>query len=221
MSDQLIESAGATPDVELDAHPLPSAAIALAVITPDSDWLRSDAPPQPQPRKSLWLAAALLLAVLFLGQIVHQNRESLAHAAAIGPSVRSLYSAIGQPIPLQTNLAGFEVRQWGVTGDANANGTLRVRASVINTSDLPQPYPLLRLTLADRFGTRIGSRDFLPAEYLKREPTRPLDPRERADAVIEIVDPGKTAEGFEIDVCARAVTGRVFCANDAGARAKT
>ena len=37
--------------------------------------------------------------------------------------------------------AAFEVRQWGVTGDASANGTLRVRASVINIADQPQPYP--------------------------------------------------------------------------------
>ena len=47
-----------------------------------------------------------------------------------------------------------------------------------------------------------------------------LEPRERADVVVEIVDPGKTAEGFEIDVCARMADGRIACANDDPAQLK-
>ena len=191
----------------------------LARIQPEPQWV-IDETPASKPRKALWVVAAAASALLLLVQIVHQNRDMLAQTAGIGPTLRSIYDALGRPIPVQINLTAFEVRQWGVTGDASANGTLRVRASVINTGERPQPYPLLRLTLADRFGTRIGSRDFLPKEYLKRDPARALEPRERADAIVEIVDPGKTAEGFEIDVCARAADGRIACANDA-VRAKS
>jgi hypothetical protein len=187
-------------------------------MVPEPQWITENEPEHP--RKAIWIAAAILFAALLAAQIVHQNRQSLSQAAAIGPALRSVYAAVGSPIPLQMNLNTFEVRQWGVTGDASANGTLRVRASIINTGDQPQPYPLLRLSLADRFGTRIGSRDFLPKEYLKKDPARPLEPRERADAIVEIVDPGKTAEGFEIDVCARTADGRIACANDAAAGMK-
>jgi len=35
---------------------------------------------------------------------------------------------------------------------------------------------------------------------------------------LNILDPGKNAEGFEIDVCLRAADGRVACANDAAAQ---
>ena len=190
----------------------------IETIIPADQWVEE--PIVAPAHRGRWLAAAGLFAVLLGLQIVHHNRDSLAQAAGIGDALRTLYAITGNPIPLHMNLSAFEVRQWGVTGDASANGTLRVRASVINTGASPQPYPLLRLTLADRFGTRIGTREFLPAEYLRKPPTRPLDAGERADAVVEILDPGKTAEGFEIDVCDRAAGSRVICANDAPARTK-
>ncbi|MFO1467280.1 MAG: DUF3426 domain-containing protein [Steroidobacteraceae bacterium] len=218
---------------DIDAVEAPAAEPAAAPAAPvpgtrPKDWIGQimptlrveDLEAAPAPHRGAWIAACILFAVLLLGQLAHQHRDALAQAPGIGPALRSLYQATGHPIPLQMNLAAFEVRQWGVTGDANASGTLRVRASLINTGPEPQPYPLLRLTLADRFGTRVGARDFQPAEYLRHVPPRPLDPGERADALIEIVDPGKSAEGFEIDVCQRGLAAQVTCANDSPAHAR-
>ncbi len=101
-----------------------------------------------------------------------------------------------------------------MTGDPDANGTLRVRASILNAAAQLQPYPLLRVTLADRFGKRIGTRDFEPTEYLGKPTARLLTPGERVDATLDILDPGKNAEGFEIDVCLRGVEKKISCAND-------
>jgi len=103
-----------------------------------------------------------------------------------------------------------------VTGDPGANGMLRVRASIMNAAAQLQPYPLLRVTLADRFGTHLGAREFEPAEYLGKAPARMLAPGERVDATLNIVDPGKDAEGFEIDICIRTAEKIVVCAGDAG-----
>jgi predicted Zn finger-like uncharacterized protein len=200
-----------------DAAPAPAAA------TRRGDWVEKVLPtrdieefaPAREPHSARWAAAAVLLVLLLALQLVHHHRDALAQSPTFGGALRSLYQIAGYPIPLKLNLGAFEVRQWGVTGDANANGTLRVRASLINTGASAQPYPLLRLTLADRFGTRLGTRDFLPSEYLRQPPVRPLDAGERADTLVEIVDPGKTAEGFEIDVCERQLDARVVCANDA------
>lgn len=149
-----------------------------------------------------WLGAAIVAALLLMAQIVLQNRDwFVAHA---------------QPV----NLSAYQLRQWGVTGDPDANGILRVRASILNTAAQLQPYPLLRVTLADRFGKGIGTRDFQPAEYLGKPTARLLAPGERADATLEILDPGKNAEGFEIDVCLRGPEQRISCANDVAAQTK-
>ena len=167
------------------------------------------APPQKRGLPAgAWLGAAIALALLLVVQVFHANRDWLA-AKGIG---------VGLPAP--ANLSAYQLRQWGVTGDPGAKGALRVRASILNTAAQLQPYPLLRVTLANRFGSRIGSRDFEPAEYLGKPTVRMLAPGERADATLDILDPGKDAEGFEIDVCLRGPDHKIACAGDAAPRTK-
>jgi predicted Zn finger-like uncharacterized protein len=165
---------------------------------------------------ALWLGAALVLALLLGAQMIHENRGWLATHAP-GP-LHGLYVALGVASPTAATLSSYQLRQWGVTGDPSASGTLRVRASILNASPQLQPYPLLRLALANRFGTRIGTRDFEPSEYMGKPIARMLAPGERADATLDIVDPGKDAEGFEIDVCLRNIEQKISCAGDAAAQ---
>jgi predicted Zn finger-like uncharacterized protein len=169
-----------------------------------------------------WLGAAIVSALLLIGQIIQQNREWFtAHAhGPLGGGIRALYGALGAPLPAPANLSAYQLRQWGVTGDPDANGTLRLRASILNAAAQLQPYPLLRVTLADRFGKGIGRRDFEPTEYLGKPTVRLLAPGERVDAILEILDPGKNAEGFEIDVCLRGADQRIACQGDAAPQAK-
>jgi len=171
--------------------------------------------PRRPPPFALWLSAAAVLALLLAVQMIHENRDWLAaHAPLRGP-LRGLYAALGIGSAASTTLSAYQLRQWGVTGDPGAAGTLRVRASILNTAPQLQPYPLLRVTLANRFGARIGARDFEPAEYMGKPIVRMLAPGERADATLDIVDPGKDAEGFEIDVCLRNSEQKISCAGDA------
>lgn len=178
-----------------------------------SSFTHAELPPINAPRRRLpypvWVAAAALLLVLLAIQLILGNRDWLAlHAPMV----------LGGAAP-PPNLSAYQLRQWGVTGDPAAKGTLRVRASIMNSAAQLEPYPLLRLTLANRFGTRIGEREFEPADYLGKPPLRMLSPGERVDATLDIVDPGKDAEGFEIDVCLRNAKGKITCVGDATAPA--
>jgi predicted Zn finger-like uncharacterized protein len=167
-----------------------------------------NAPPRRQLPPAAWVSAAVVLALLLVFQVVQTNREWLSvHTPLQGSGGNSAAA----------QLSTYQLRQWGVTGDPGANGTLRVRASIMNAAAQLQPYPLLRVTLADRFGTRVGAREFEPAEYLGKAPARMLAPGERVDATLNILDPGKDAEGFEIDVCVRSAEKKIVCAGDAGA----
>jgi predicted Zn finger-like uncharacterized protein len=181
-----------------------------------------DSGPQESARSFIpWLGAAIAAGVLLIAQVIHQNREWLAAHGPLGGSLRALYSKMGTPVAPPANLSAYQLRQWGVTGDPAGDGTLRVRASILNTAAQLEPYPLLRVTLANRFGGSIGTRDFEPSEYLGKPTAKLLAPGERADATLDILDPGKNAEGFEIDVCLRGADRKVSCANDkAPAQAK-
>jgi hypothetical protein len=69
--------------------------------------------------------------------------------------------------------------------------------------------------LQDRFGSEVGMRALEPREYLHAAPGNNdlLGAGQRVDAEIAIVDPGKDAVGFEIDVCLRDPDG-LRCANE-------
>jgi predicted Zn finger-like uncharacterized protein len=160
------------------------------------------------------MATIVLLSLLLAGQIVHRNREWLAAQGRLGGVLRTLYAEIGNPLPVPAILSGYQLRQWGASSDATANGSLKVRASILNTTNQLQPFHLLRVTLEDRFGAHLDTREFEPAEYSGKPLTRLLGPGERADATVEIPDPGKDAEGFELDVCLRSAEGTINCAGD-------
>ena len=159
---------------------------------------------------AVWSALATVLFLLFAAQIVNRERELIVTRTPFGEPLRALYARLGLPLPIPADLHDYQLRQWGVTGNPAAHGILRVRASILNTAAAFQPYPWLRVTLTDRFGNRVGTRDFAPREYLGKPP-KLMAPGERADATLNIVDPGKNAEGFEIDLCLRGVSGAMLC----------
>jgi predicted Zn finger-like uncharacterized protein len=163
-----------------------------------------------------WSIASGALALLLVLQLVHHNRQSLVRNGAIGGLIASIYAGFGSELSPKWNVNAYELRQFGAAADGHAGGTLRVRASLMNGAAHAQPYPLLRLTLQDRFGGQVGLRDLEPREYLRSVPDRNalIGAGQRVDADIAIVDPGKDAVGFEIDVCLRASPTRITCAGD-------
>jgi predicted Zn finger-like uncharacterized protein len=160
-----------------------------------------------------WVATAAALLVVFAAQVVHRERLSLAQRPGIGPLLAQAYGFLGLTLSPPTDLAAYELRQWGAASDPGQQGRLLLRASIVNRAAFAQPFPLLRLALQDRFGATLGVRDIEPGDYLPGETSsKLLGPGERADAEIRIVDPGQEAVGFEMDVCLP-VDGGVRCAN--------
>ena len=165
-------------------------------------------------RRWPWAIGASILMFSLVAQVVHGQRDQLIRKPAIGPLLAQIYSLVGLPLSAPTDLAAYELRQWGAASDATQAGRLLLRASIVNRADYAQPYPLLRLALQDRFGTTVGVRDIQPVDYLPGSGAgNLLEPGQRADAEIRIVDPGKDAVGFEMDVCL-SLTDGVRCANE-------
>lgn len=165
-------------------------------------------------RRWPWAVAALLLLAL-AAQVIHHERATLARDPTFGPWLLRAYEALGLDPPAPVDLGALELRQWGAASDAIDASHLRFRASIINRATHSQPLPLLRLTVQDRFGNVVGSRDALPREYLRGTAAAAtlINAGQRVDAELVIVDPGDTAVGFELQLCVPAGTG-VRCAND-------
>ena len=160
-----------------------------------------------------YITAVAALSLVLLLQIVHHNRQALVLSPSLGPMLSKMYGLFGVTLMPRWDLTAYSVMQRGVTPDGTR---LRVRLSVQNDSDRVQPLPLVRLTLKDRFGKPVATRDLTPADYLppRAAGQRLLEPDQRIDAELHVMDPGQSAEGFEIDACLRAENGTVGCAND-------
>jgi predicted Zn finger-like uncharacterized protein len=167
----------------------------------------------------LWGAAAAVALLVLLAQIVNHYRDQLAATARFHRPITELYASLGVPLVPRWDLRAYEVRQLGASVEPTSSGMITVRASIKNAAPQPQPLPLLRVTLQDRFGNRIAARDVMPQSYLPHTPppSALLSAGERIDAEMGFVDPGANAVGFEIDACLATRGGEVTCANDAGA----
>ena len=164
-------------------------------------------------RRWPWAVGVGVLLLLFAAQVVHSQRERLIQKSGLGPLIAQTYALLGQSLTVPTDLAAYELRQWGAANDPNETERLLLRASIVNRASYAQPYPLLRLALQDRFGATLGVRDIESKDYLPGSGAPGLlGPGQRADAEIRIVDPGREAVGFEMDICVPAGNG-VRCAN--------
>jgi predicted Zn finger-like uncharacterized protein len=183
----------------------------------DEEVAATPAPPDYLPLT--WRIAAAVAAVLLLLQIVNHYRDTLAATATFNRPLTTLYAALGVPLTPHWDVRAYDVRQLGAAAEPQNAGLLTVRASVKNAAAKPQPLPLLRVTLEDRFGNRIAARDVPPRLYLPHAvpATALLAAGQRIDAQMDFVDPGANAVGFEIDACLQS-GGAVTCANDVAAR---
>ncbi len=168
----------------------------------------------------LWVAGTGLAALLLLAQIVNHYRDELAATARFHRPITALYASLGVPLAPHWDLRAYEVHQLGASVEPTSSGMITVRASIKNAAPQPQPLPLLRVTLQDRFGNRIAARDVAPRSYLPHSMPASsfLAGGQRIDAEMGFVDPGANAVGFEIDACLPARGGGIACANDVGTR---
>jgi hypothetical protein len=166
------------------------------------------------------VAGVTALALVLIGQIIHHHRQALVLNPTFGKTVSTVYGWFGATLAPRWDLNAYTVKQLGAEAEGGEGTRLRVRLSVQNSSERVQPLPLVRLTLKDRYDNAVATRDLEPAEYLPARiaDQRLLEPDQRIDAELHVIDPGRAAIGFEIDACLRAENGKIGCAADVRAR---
>ncbi|MET0292029.1 MAG: zinc-ribbon and DUF3426 domain-containing protein [Steroidobacteraceae bacterium] len=202
-------------DAEAEARPAPepteleSAAPRLApgfVAEPPAEYAAQEQPTldslidPPAPRRRIPFAAlaCAALGLLLLAQGVHHWRHPLA---ARLPWISDVYAGIGSPLTTPWRVDAYDVRQLGAAADPADARRVEIRASVRNAAERPQPAPVLRVLLQDRFGNEIGRHELEPADYLRGNALALLAADQRVDATFTVEDPEQKAVGFELDAC--------------------
>ncbi len=161
------------------------------------------------------ISGVVALALLLAAQFVHQSRETLATMPTFNTTIGRIYAALGQPIQPAWDITGwrFEATRGSTVGDQQE---LTIYSRVGNKSDGPLPYPLIGISLTDRFEETIGSRMLEPAEYLATniERSKLIESGTTFNAEISIGSTSQNATGFKLTVCYESSDEQLRCALD-------
>ncbi len=159
------------------------------------------------------IASVALLGLLLVGQIMHQARQSLATYGAFNHTIGPIYRVLGKPVTPEWDIKGWQFEATNGSVDEREE-LLTIYSRIANKSSQSLPYPLVHVSLTDRWEEIIGSRVLEPNEYLAGDldPRKPVPFGENFSAVITIASPSAEATGFKLNVCYRVAQGRVRCA---------
>ena len=201
---------------ELDEDDLAAQAAAAASLADAAAAERAATEQSREGGRRYGMVAGIIVLVLVLGgQYLHQSRNTLATIPAFNNVAGPVYRAIGQPLAPAWDITGwrFEATK-GSTSEEDQD--LTVYSRIGNNSDQPLPYPLISISLTDRFEETIGSRVLEPAEYLPDDldPRKLVQPGNTFNAVITISSPDANAVSFRLRACYRAAGGQLRCKDD-------
>jgi predicted Zn finger-like uncharacterized protein len=150
------------------------------------------------------IAGALFLVLVLAGQFVHANRQALSTSNLFNQTIGPIYRMLGNPVTPEWSITGwqFEATNGSVADDQDV---LTIFSRIGNRSEQPLPYPLVHVSLTDRWEEIIGSRVLEPNEYLAGDinPGELVIPGNNFTAVITIEEPSVEATGFKLNVCYR------------------
>ena len=147
-----------------------------------------------------WIAAAGVLVVVTLLNLFFVSGNALMAQ----PSVRSALQEIGviepDPEPEYRNLELLHLASSEMRSHPTLNETLVLNATIVNRDDRNQSFPALQITLYDAQNQPLAGRLFTPEEYLlvNAESDEGMPPGAYLPVIMELLDPGKHAVGFEM-----------------------
>ncbi|MDI1252592.1 DUF3426 domain-containing protein [Thermomonas sp.] len=156
-----------------------------------------EAPAPPRRRVGEW-SALVVLALLLAGQLFFSERARLAANAQWRPVVTAVCDVTGCNVSAWHEPDAFAMLSRDVIAVPGRSGVLRVQASIRNDARWSQPWPVLVLSLSDANGRLLGSRRFMPGDYLGRTPdTALLKAGQAAQLAFDIIEPAPGVVAFD------------------------
>ncbi|HZD51584.1 MAG TPA: DUF3426 domain-containing protein [Woeseiaceae bacterium] len=166
-------------------------------------------------RRYAAVAAIAVLSLLLVAQLVHAWRETLATWGLFDRTVGAVYRRLGSPITPDWDVNGWQFETTNGSTDAS-DRVLTITSRITNRSEHVLPYPLLHVSLTDRYEELVGSALLEPARYLEIRSARGMvKPGEEFSATVTISPLPPQATGFKLNVCYARTEGRLGCATGA------
>jgi predicted Zn finger-like uncharacterized protein len=152
------------------------------------------------PNRNIWIAVFALLLLITLTNLAWTFRVPLLQ----DPQVRQFLADVGA-LDLPTEQAfrdpgKFYLVSRDMHKHPTRTGMLAMSFTFVNRADRVQAYPRIEVIIRDISNTPIAAREFDPAEYLpvNASLSEGLAPNVHLPVLLEFVDPGADATGFEL-----------------------
>ncbi len=154
-------------------------------------------------RNWLWVFLSLVGITSLALQFIHEQRNELAIHPSFGDSIQNLYSKLDLPLEPNWNLDAYSINASSVSLNPLDSEQLVANFNLSNIALHAQVFPIIRLSLFDRWGDRIAYRDLNVQDYSPQDfkDGNMLSARGRIEVRVVIADPGSQALDFNVEVC--------------------
>ena len=150
------------------SKPLDSKPLETKPRRPAAPAFEVEAPPPKRPARA-WTFAAVLLAIVFAGEIAFALRGTIAQRyPVLRPSLEAVCGAFGCTIAWPNNDALLKLEDSELLEIPGKPNQIALGARIRNLAPTSQEYPYLELTLTDLTGQAAARRVLRPSEYLGR-----------------------------------------------------
>lgn len=156
---------------------------------------------RPRTRLHYWLAGCGLLVLLLLAQGLIFYAPVVTREV---PLLRGTVDQLCDHLPCRRlpaiDMSRMDLVETEVAPHPRYDKALRIKATLVNRAEFPQPYPLLEVSLIDSQGRLVARRVYPPDEYLSKPETaqQGLPPQLAVKMRLDIISPGAQASGYEV-----------------------
>jgi predicted Zn finger-like uncharacterized protein len=152
-------------------------------------------------RTFAWSVLVIGLISAFGVQYAYFNRADLARNTLLRPWLERACQWVGCAVPLTPDLNKLRFLNSTVMVDPQQDDRLLILATMVNTADFPQPYPLLEVRLTSLEGKVVAMRRFKPQEYLPddMDAAQGLQPDTPLSVKLEVIRPPQSVSGYQFD----------------------
>lgn len=158
-------------------------------------------------RKQLWLKAlysilSIVLILLVGYQVFLYRLNDLSKDPSFRPSYQKACQLLNCQLPPPYDIDRIHISHLTVKSHPYLDGILLVDLILTNTADYAQPLPQLELFFTNNDEKIVAGKSFEPREYLRGEmqSKKALPIRQPIHIAMEVVDPGKSANGYFVQL---------------------
>jgi predicted Zn finger-like uncharacterized protein len=153
-----------------------------------------------------WISAGMglsltMMSLLLAGQYLYFHRNEYASNPTLFTFLTTACNWLNCTLEPFRDIEQIDLINRNIYSHPNVSNALVITATLVNHAPLPQPYPLIQVSLTNLQGQTIAARRFQPNEYLNQPdiPDAMMPPGKPVHVSIEVADPGERALAFEFE----------------------